>query len=84
MRTTTDAVWQWAMDALLRTRATSFIGSTFGIANNDNNEDNRAKEEMGGAGGVPGGILSTTHDAKKLIGHAIFYGHFCMTGKRPG
>jgi len=56
------------------TRATSFLGSTFGIENNDNIEDDLAKEEMGGGGGVAGGILSATHDA----------GHFCMTGKRPG
>jgi hypothetical protein len=34
------------MDAQLRTRAISFLGSTFGIANNDNTEDNRPKEEM--------------------------------------
>ena len=31
-------------------RATSFLGSTLNIANNDNTEDNQAKEEMGGAG----------------------------------
>ncbi len=68
MWTTTDATWRRATDALSMTRVISFLGSTFGIANNYNTEDDWAKEEMGGGGGgggVAGGILSTTHDTKK-------------------
>ena len=62
------------------TRATSFLVSTLGIANNNNTEDDRAKEEMGGAGRGWGDIeMSTTHTiSKKLIGRAIFNVHFCI------
>jgi hypothetical protein len=47
---TTDTAWRRATDALLTTRATLFLGSTFGIANNDNTKDDQATEEMGGQG----------------------------------
>jgi len=50
VRTTMDATWRRATDTLSTTEATSFLGLTVGIANNDNTEDDRAKEEMGGGG----------------------------------
>ena len=39
------------------TRVISFLGSTFGIANNYNTEDDWAKEEMGGGGGAGGWLV---------------------------
>ncbi len=61
LRTLFDTAWTIA--------PTSFLGSTFGIANND--KDDQAKEERRGLG-----KMSTTHIimtiSKKLIGRAIF------------
>ncbi len=45
----------WSLRTLFETAwtiaPTSFLGSTFGIANNDNTENDR-KEEIGGDGGI--------------------------------
>ena len=66
----------WSLRTLFETAwiiaPSSFLGSTFGIANNDNTEDDQ-KEEKGGAGW--GDIEHDTHMtiSKKLIGRAIVF-----------
>jgi hypothetical protein len=60
LRTLFETAWTFA--------PTLFLGSTYGIANND--KDNQAKEERRGLG-----KMSTTHImtiSKKLIGRNIF------------
>ncbi len=61
---------------------TLFLGSTFGIAKNDNTdtEDDWAKEESGGWGEMS---TNMTIRKKKLIGCKIIYVHFFMTEKPP-
>jgi hypothetical protein len=74
----------WLLRTLFKTAwriaPTSFLGSTFGIANNTSQGRSGKRREEG-----VGEDEHNTHDNQQKENWARhFYAHFCMTGKRPG
>jgi len=57
---------------------TSFLGSTFGITNNDNTKDARKEESRRGWGDIE---HNTRQSEIRYLGAPSFLPHFCMTEK---
>jgi hypothetical protein len=70
----------WSLRTLLETvwtiAPTSFLGSTFGIANNDDTVDARKEESRSGVGGYR---AQHRHQKKRYLGAPRFLPHFCDT-----